>query len=68
MAEARKIPLDKLSLEDFKGLSDKFGDDVHKVFDFEQSVEKRNAIGGTSLQMIDRQVSVLREALKGTNT
>jgi len=64
LAEARQVQLNELSLKDFKDLSDRFGDDVHGVFDFEASVERRNAIGGTSKEMIDRQVSVLRQALR----
>ena len=48
---------------DFKSLSDKFGDDIHQIFDFEASVERRQAIGGPSRIMIKRQVSVLLAAL-----
>ncbi|KAG8906278.1 argininosuccinate lyase [Tulasnella sp. 403] len=63
LAESRKVQLNDLSVEDYQKLSDKFDDDVHGVFDFEKSVENRNAIGGTSIQMIDRQVATLRKAL-----
>jgi argininosuccinate lyase len=55
--------LNDLSLEDYKGLNDKFTEDVHDVFDLEASVEKRRAIGGPALQMIDRQVKTLQEIL-----
>lgn len=44
-------------------MSDKFTDDVHGVFDFEASVEKRRAIGGPALQMIDRQIESLQAIL-----
>ena len=57
------MQLNELSLEDYRGLSDKFSADVQQVFDFEASVERRNAIGGTSKQMVKRQVEVLRKAL-----
>ncbi|KAI0050911.1 argininosuccinate lyase [Auriscalpium vulgare] len=63
LAESRKCQLNELSLQDFKSLSEKFGDDVHGVFDFEASVERRQSIGGPSRVMIDRQVRVLRAAL-----
>ncbi|TDL27374.1 argininosuccinate lyase [Rickenella mellea] len=63
MAETRGVQLNELTLEDYRGLSDKFGSDVHAVFDFEASVERRNAIGGTSKDMVARQVDVLRKAL-----
>jgi len=33
------------------------------VFDFEKSVEKRNAIGGPSREMVARQVRVLRKSV-----
>ncbi|KAI0065480.1 argininosuccinate lyase [Artomyces pyxidatus] len=65
LAESRKCQINELSLQDYKALSDKFGDDIHDLFDFEASVERRNAIGGTSRQMIERQVSVLRASLAG---
>ncbi|KAA1474903.1 argininosuccinate lyase [Dentipellis sp. KUC8613] len=64
LAEARGCQLNELSVQDYKGLCGQFGDDVHQVFDFEASVERRQAIGGPSRIMIDRQVSVLRKALQ----
>ncbi|KAI0035711.1 argininosuccinate lyase [Vararia minispora EC-137] len=64
LAESRNSQLNDLSVADYKQLCDKFDDDVHDVFDFEASVERRQAIGGPSRVMIDRQVSVLRAALE----
>jgi len=63
LAESRKCQLHELSLEDYKGMSDTFAEDVYGVFDFEASVEKRQAIGGPALQMIDRQVKTLQGIL-----
>lgn len=63
LAESRKCQLNDLSVQDYKGLCEKFDNDVHTVFDFEASVERRQAIGGPSRIMIARQVSVLREML-----
>ncbi|KAF8843596.1 putative argininosuccinate lyase [Paxillus ammoniavirescens] len=63
LAEARKCQLNDLSVEDYKGLHEKFEDDVLQVFDFEASVERRTAIGGPSRKTLDRQISVLRAAL-----
>ncbi len=65
LAESRKCQLDELTVADYKSLHLKFGDDVHDVFDFEASVERRQAVGGPSRAMIDRQVAVLREKLDG---
>ncbi|KAG6878685.1 hypothetical protein C0993_011500 [Termitomyces sp. T159_Od127] len=63
LAESRKCQLNELTLEDFKGLNEHFADDIHDVFDFEASVERRESIGGTSRKMIERQVTVLRSIL-----
>ena len=64
LAESRRCQLNELSLEDYKSLSDKFSEDVHAVFDFEASVERRESIGGTSLKMVERQIAVLRNTLR----
>jgi argininosuccinate lyase len=63
LAEARKCQLNDLTFEDYKSLSDKFAEDVHEVFDFEASVERRESIGGTSKKMVERQIQVLRNVL-----
>lgn len=63
LAEARKCQLNGLSVQDYKGLHEKFGDDVVEVFDFEASVERRSSIGGPSRKTLDRQIAVLRAAL-----
>ncbi|KZO97907.1 argininosuccinate lyase [Calocera viscosa TUFC12733] len=61
LAEKLQIPMSELRLAQYKELSPKFEPDVKDVFDFEASVERRNAIGGPSKEMIARQVRVLRE-------
>ncbi|KAJ7219169.1 argininosuccinate lyase [Mycena pura] len=63
LAESRKCQINELTLTELKNLNQNFDDDVRDVFDFVASVERRNAIGGTSLMMVERQVSVLREVL-----
>lgn len=60
LAEKLNIPLSELTLAQYQELSGKFGEDVKDVFDFEASVERRNAVGGPSKEMIKRQVGVLR--------
>ena len=67
LAEARRCQISDLTMSDFKDLSDHFDEDVVKVFDFEASVERREAIGGTSRKMVERQISVLRELLEKQN-
>ena len=64
LAESRKCQLNDLTFQDYQGLSDKFAEDIHSVFDFEASVERRESIGGTSRKMVERQISVLRTSLE----
>lgn len=64
LAEKKQCSMADLSLEDFKGLNPTFAEDVTQVFDFEASIEKRDAIGGTSKRMVQRQVDFLRKALQ----
>ena len=64
LAEQNQIPLSQLSLEQFASLSDKFTEDVLDVFDWENSVEKRNAMGGPCRASIQAQVEHIRAALK----
>jgi len=64
LAESRQCQLKDLSVADFKKLNPLFEDDVMDVFNFEVSVERRDAIGGTSKRMVERQIAVLREQLK----
>ncbi|KAG8833434.1 argininosuccinate lyase [Serendipita sp. 400] len=63
LAESLQIPISELTLEQYKKLCPLFEEDVAAVFDFEASVERRAAIGGPSLKMIERQVAVLKGAL-----
>jgi argininosuccinate lyase len=64
LAESRNCQLNDLTLSDYQSLNDKFSEDVHQVFDFEASVERRESIGGPSRKMVERQIAVLREVLK----
>lgn len=47
LAETRGVQLSALSVDDFRAVSDAFGDDVYAVFDFEASVKSRAVFGGT---------------------
>lgn len=64
LAEKLSIPLSDLTFEQFKELSDKFESDVDTVFDFENSVERRNLLGGPSKKGIERQVQVLKKGVE----
>lgn len=52
MSEERKCLLSDLTLQDLKTLSPAFEEDVSKVWSMEESVERRNAVGGTSRRAV----------------
>jgi argininosuccinate lyase len=60
MAELQGIPLRELELDDLLSLHEAFEEDVFAVWDFEQSVERRTASGGTSRRAIEAQIRLLR--------
>ena len=57
---SRNIGLEEMPLEAYQALSPAFEADVYQVFDPLKSVEKRNAIGGTSLQSVKNQLAGIR--------
>lgn len=59
MAEDRHCELTDLTLEDLRTLHPAFDTDIALVWDMEQSVERRNAIGGTSRRAVLEQVARL---------
>ncbi len=62
---SRKIGLDELPLEVYQALSPAFEADIYQVFNPMKSVEKRNAIGGTSPQSVKKQIQLARSKVKG---
>ncbi|MEZ4860487.1 MAG: argininosuccinate lyase [Caldilineaceae bacterium] len=60
MAEMQAVPLSELTLEDLQSLHEAFAEDVMQVWDFEQSVEQRDATGGTSRRAIQEQIDRLQ--------
>ncbi len=64
IAEARGIALDDLPLEAFKQIAPEFQDDVHRVFDYAQSVGARDAIGGTSPNAVRNQINQAKAICK----
>ncbi len=59
-AGEKKVGLEELSLEAYQALCPAFEADVYQVFDPMKSVEKRNAIGGTSLQSVKNQIEQIK--------
>jgi argininosuccinate lyase len=68
LAGEKKILLEKMSLEMYQSLGP-FEADVYQVFDPLKSVEKRNAIGGTSSQAVRNQLAEIQRSqpLETTN-
>lgn len=63
-AEEKKLSgIDQLSVSEFKAIDERFGDDVTDVFDFEVSVERRTATGGTAKSAVLKQLASLRSQL-----
>lgn len=63
MAEVQAVPLSELTLDDLLTLHHAFEEDVMQVWNFEQSVEQRDAAGGTSRRAVLEQIAKLREWL-----
>jgi len=63
MAELQAVPLSALTLEDLLTLHPAFAEDVMQVWNFEQSVEQRDAAGGTSRRAVMEQIGILRSWL-----
>ena len=59
MAEDRHCELTDLTLDDLRTLHPAFDTDIALVWDMEQTVERRNAIGGTSRRAVLEQVARL---------
>jgi argininosuccinate lyase len=60
---SRKISLEEMSLEAYQEIGP-FEADVYQVFDPMKSIEKRNAIGGTSPQSVKKQITKCRVNLQ----
>lgn len=62
-AEEKGVGIAELSLGELKKISDMFEEDVEQVFDFERSVEKRSAAGGTSKSAVLEQIAAIEKAV-----
>lgn len=60
LAENEGLAMDQLTLEQFKSVDERFGDDVLEVFNYERAVELKMAPGGTSRTAVAAQISNLR--------
>lgn len=62
-SEEKGVALSALDLADFEAESDAFDDDVFDAFDWEASVEAREAAGGTSLRSVETQIATARHRI-----
>ena len=60
LAEVRGVALAELTVADLQTLHPAFADDVVRVWDFAESVEQRDAEGGTSRRAVLAQIAQLR--------
>lgn len=64
-AEEQKLEgIHQLTLEQLQGIDARFGADVVDVFDFETSVERRTATGGTARLAVSKQLAELAKRLQ----
>lgn len=61
--EGKLSGIDKLTIDQLQQIDSRFGDDVADVFDFEVSVERRDAIGGTAKSAVLKQLANLASQL-----
>jgi argininosuccinate lyase len=63
LAEENSVPMDKLTVEQLKGVDARFDDDVVTCLDYERAVELKDATGGTSKSAVREQIEVLKAIL-----
>lgn len=64
-AEEKGVSIAELELPDLEQISPQFEADIVDVFDFERSVERRTAQGGTSRSSVLGQISAIEAYLVG---
>lgn len=63
LGEDENKGMNELTIEQFQKIDKRFGDDVLNVFDYERSVELKDASGGTSRRAILEQLEALNKML-----
>lgn len=62
-AEKQGCQMSDLTYEQLRSIDSRFEPDVADVFDFEASVERRNAVGGPAKVRVYEQIALLRQSL-----
>ncbi len=63
LAESQDLALDRLSLEQFRSISDKIEADVYSIFETDRALLRRSAYGGTGLEVVKDQLDLAEESL-----
>ncbi|ORX99646.1 argininosuccinate lyase [Basidiobolus meristosporus CBS 931.73] len=63
LSEERGVPMSQLTVADYQTLHPSFSDDVASVWNYEQSIENRSSIGGTSKSRVLEQAASLKKWL-----
>ncbi len=64
LAEARRTPLSRLSLQDLRDLHPAFQENVSRVFDLQAALARRSVEGGTAPEAVRDQLAAARKALE----
>lgn len=63
LAAKQKLNLSQIPLGDLQQISPKFEQDVAEVFNFEQSVRQRKAVGGTAPEAVHAQIEAAKKLI-----
>jgi argininosuccinate lyase len=66
LAEARRLALSELSVDDYLSIAPEFGADVKVVFDPARSVAAREVVGGTGPNAVRNQIARAQAIMKST--
>ena len=55
--------LETLTLEEYKAFTPLAQEDIFEAIDLKNCVEKRSALGGTSVKMVEKQIDYVKEKL-----
>jgi argininosuccinate lyase len=63
LSNEKNIPVDQLSLEDYQHIFPEFGNDLFKVFNPIESINRRNSKGGTAISSVKDQLNLAQAKL-----
>ena len=63
LAESKGVSMKELSVDELRTLHGEFEPDVLEIWDFERSIEQRDAEGGTSRRAVKAQIELMRAFL-----